>query len=470
MSRLADQIEGFYAPLRNDIFRFADAMGLELTSQQAQLLREVQNGEPRVAAKSGHGTGKTAATCIAGLWRAGQHKDALTYVTAPTMRQCKLWLAEARRIIENAPYPVMRKIFKVTKSNIQIAGSNPDWGVRFVTATKPEAAQGIHEKNLTFIADEMSGVERPFVENILGALTNENSLFLATGNPNTRDCYFFDIFNSLRDKWACMSFDSRDSPLTSKEQIQYFIDTYGIDSDVFRVRVAGEFPHMDPNCIISGEWLERCLKTPIYSALAYARPSSNGVRPAKQFGIDYARFGSDESVIARRSGEALLELKFFAHVEPKDVNAAAFRMQSDARWSDKDTWYCPDANGLGEGVMPDFSRSGKNLHEFKAHHKSSSREFSNKITEAWFNFAVKVKKGIVYLPNDRVLFKQLTSRQYHITSKGFIEIESKEDYVKRGNESPDRADACVMAFYDRVEVIGRVAETGVGKSVLPQMR
>jgi phage terminase large subunit len=459
VSRLTERIERFYEPLRQDIFKFADAMGVDPTHQQAQYFTAVQKGEKRIAVKSGQGTGKTLGSNVATAWRTFRHKDAMSYVTAPTMRQCKdVWLTEFGRMLQNARYPAMRKLFEVTKTRV-ILGGRENWNIRLVTATKPEAAQGIHEPHLTFVLEEASGIERPFVEQIFGTLTNEDSMMMALGNPNTRDCSFFDFFNSMRDRWCCMTFNSEDSPLTSRAQIQYIIDTYGVDSDVYRVRVKGEFPHMDPNCIISGEWLEKCLSVPIYAALRVCRPGSYGLKPAKQFGIDYARFGSDESVIARRSGHALVELKFYSHVEPKDVNAAALRMQHDAHWSDADTWFCPDANGLGEGVVVDFSRAGKNVHEFKSQHKPVSREFSNKITEAWFSFARKVKNGTVYLPNDRILFKQLTSRQYFITAKGQIEIESKEDYVKRGNESPDRADACVMAFYDEVEVIGQAAGT-----------
>lgn len=455
----------WFRPLREDIFKYADAMGVDPTPQQRQGLELVQRGERKCAIKSGQGTGKTAMSCLIGSWRALRHVDAMTYVTAPTMRQCKeVWLSEFRRILEGARYPVLRRIFDCTKSRVEIGG-RPNWGIRFVTATKPENAQGIHEKHLTFLIDEGSGVERPFYEQIMGTLTNEDSLCVITGNPNTRDCAFFDCFTVLRHVWACLTFDSRESPLTSRDQIQYIADTYGIDSDVFRVRVLGEFPHMDANCIISSDQLEAAAKVALYLAIRVPRNVGGKIATAKQFGIDFARFGGDENVIVRRSGEAMVEMKFYPHTEPEDVVAKAFLMQQEAQWNDNDTWFCPDANGLGEGMISKFYRAGKKVHEFKAQRRARSREFANMISEAWFQFAKKVRSGKCRIINDQKLIKQLCTRQYKLNSAGEIQVEPKEKYVERDNESPDRADATVMGFYDDVEVPAYVTAPGWKKSV-----
>jgi len=438
-------------------------MGVDPTPQQAELFQAVQVGSPRIAAKSGHGVGKSAGTCIAGAWRTFQHVDALTMVTSPTMRQCRQWLTEFGRILDNARNPLMRRLFKPTKSQIVLAGREK-WRIGFVTATKPEAIQGIHQENLTFILDEASGIEDPFLEAIAGTLTNQNSMEIAVGNPNLRDCGFFRFFSSERARWTCMTFNSEDSPLTSKDQIQFIIDTYGRDSDVFRVRVLGEFPHMDPNCIISVEEVERCLRTPLYDAMRVPRKFAGKIAPAKQFGIDYARFGGDENVIAWRSGQALMGLEFYPHTEPRHINKLAFKKQLEAGWTNEQAAFCADANGLGDSVMVDFKESGRTVHEFKAQQNARrSREYSDKITEAWFTFAQKCKKSAVLLKNDPILIQQLTTRQYDIDSRGRVRVESKDKYMKRGFPSPDRADAVVMCYYDEVE-----ADTQVASVALPR--
>ena len=49
------------------------------------------------------------------------------------------------------------------------------------------------------------------------------------------------------------------------------------------------------------------------------------------------------------------------------------------------------------------------------------------------------------VPDDDVLFSQLTTRRCKTNSKGRLQLESKEEMRSRGLESPDRADAFVGA-------------------------
>lgn len=454
MRGIEAELERFIKPLQADIFRFSDAMGLDPTHQQAEILRAVQAGHPRIAAKSGNGIGKTTATCIAGGWRTIQAKNALTVVTAPTMDQCRgVWLTEFGRILEGrCRYPILKQIFQVSKSDITIFGHSK-WAIRFRTATAAEAFQGIHEDNLTIISEEGSGIRPEIMQAIDGNLTNKNAMHLSVGNPNTRQCRFFDFFNKDRARWHCMTFSSEDSPLTSRESIQHIIDTYGKDSDVYRVRVLGEFPNMDPNCIISMETLEKCLKTPLMLSVRQPRKHRGKLAPAKQYGIDYARFGDDESVIVERFGNAVRSLEFYSHEEPRRINRLAMKKQAINEWTNEETVFCADANGMGDGVMIDFKEAGRYVHEFKAQHKARKRgEFANKITEAWFNFAKLCQTGTVLLPNDPILLQQLSTRMYKINPKGLIQLETKDDYKLRTESgSPDRADAVCMAFYDDVE-------------------
>jgi phage terminase large subunit len=43
---------------------------------------------------------------------------------------------------------------------------------------------------------------------------------------------------------------------------------------------------------------------------------------------------------------------------------------------------------------------------------------------------------------------ELSTRQWKMDSKGRRAVEGKADYKKRGNRSPDNADALIMAFYN----------------------
>ena len=58
----------------------------------------------------------------------------------------------------------------------------------------------------------------------------------------------------------------------------------------------------------------------------------------------------------------------------------------------------------------------------------------------------------ISIPNDKKLIHQLSARKYDFRSDGRIKIEAKSDMRKRGEKSPDRADALAMAWWIRRKV------------------
>jgi len=410
----------------------------------------VAQRKKRVAVKSGQGPGKTAVSNIIATWRTLQFINALTLVTAPTMRQAKhVWLAEYRRMLSRA-HPILRKYIKVTKSDVRFGGSDyPDWGIKLATATKAENFQGVHEEHLTFLVDEASGVERDIIDTIKGTLTNDDSLLIMIGNPNTRDCAFFDCFNRFAKEWHLFTMNAEESPIVNKENIRKLEEEFGRDSDVFRVRVLGEFPYMDPNCVMSSEDLWRCVETDPYLAVKQALGEF-------RFGIDLARYGDAESVVYRRSGLAVVEHKIYVKTDPNDVVDYAFNMQRRADWKNRDCTYVVDAGGMGQGVMRNFYKTGRKVMEFHTGGSPTDSQYANKMTEAFFHVAKLARQGYMNIPNDYRLIQQLSSRLYFINKKGKIILETKDEYVKRGYESPDRADAFAMCFYPHTSVTGRI--------------
>lgn len=478
MGRAAREFEAFYKEVSRDVFSFCKAMNFKPTWQQALLLDAVNKGYKRIACKSGQGPGKTTVSTLIGLWRLFRSYKALTVVTAPTMRQCKdVWLSEARMRIENA-HPHIQKMMKVTKSKVEVM-KETDWCVQLVTATKAENAQGFHRSNMTVIAEEASGISREIMEQFKGTLSNPDNLFLMIGNPNTRDCAFFDCFNSQRHNWHCITFNAEESPpeIVSPERNRLLEEEFGRDSDVYRVRVLGEFPHTDPNCVISSEQIEQCightkeetLKV-LYKHILTHKPPEAGGGLAKQFGIDFARFGGDESTIFRRSGNSIPEWRKYNHVEPDRVVDEAFRMQYEAGWKDAECVYVVDAGGMGQGLLHKFYNAGKRVVEFHSAGKPVDQQYDNKITEAWFTLAKKIKAKNCHIPNDNILIQQLCGRQYFTTKKGKLILESKDDYLERNENSPDRADGLVMAFYDHATSLSNLAVKGHSKDIGMKVR
>jgi hypothetical protein len=463
MGRNSNRYEEFFRRIRENVFEFCKAFGWEPTWQQEEVLKIAQlerdlsptKRKKRIAVKSGQGPGKTEGSVILAKWRTIQYVNALTIVTAPTMRQGKeVWLSTARRLMEKA-HPILKKLIRVTKSKIEFGGLH-DWAIKLATATKAEALQGFHQEHLTFIADEASGVERDIIEQILGTLTNEDSLFLAIGNPNTQDCAFYDMFNMQRAYWHTFTMNAEESPIVDQENVRRLELQFGRHSDVYRVRVLGEFPYMDPNTVMSAEDLEYCTKTDPYQC------ALDGGR-RRFFGIDFARFGDDESVIYQRTGMCVTDHKVFVKKDPNDVLYEAFRMQRDSSWKNEECWYVADAGGMGQGVMKRFYENYKRVHEFHNGGIPWDPQYGDKITEAYFLFATFARARRLHIPSDNSLIQQLSTRQYFLNRKGKIVLEEKKEYKKRTEFSPDRADAIVMAFYDVVGAEAQMARTGRGK-------
>lgn len=461
MSRLARKFEPLYEKWRADIKVFArEGMNFEYTWQQEELLDLIQletilpedKRLKRIAVASGQGPGKTAISGLIALWRCLRYPDALCVVTAPNMRQCKQFIDEIQRLLKEA-HPVLQSFVKCFGTKVEINESKL-WGIRSATATRPQNLQGIHEKRLTFIADEASGVATSIIETIKGTLSNPDSLFLAIGNPNTTDCAFYDCFTTHRDQWHTLKWSAEDTAedyphIVAPSRNRAIELEYGRDSDVYRVRVMGEFPTNDPNSVMGLEDLLACTKT----SLVGCATITDILPISRAIGIDYARFGSDESVVVRRSGLSVVDYKVFVKVDPREVTDFAFRLQYDAAWPNESCWYVPDAGGMGQGIVHSFHEGGKKVYEFHTQGVASdSAMFADQYSEAWWNFRALVKERICHIPNDQRLLKQLSTRQYYTDRKGKLKIETKDEWRDRTQttESPDRADALIMAFYSQM--------------------
>lgn len=449
----------FYRRVRSDIFEWCKVLNFEPTWQQADIFKAYNAGVEQMSIASGQGGGKTAAEVILGTHRGFSIPMSRGRVVATSMNQLlDTWMPEVRLQLGKAPAEI-QQIFEIRTKDIRLFGQI-DWNIVMVTAAKPENLQGRHNDHLYFIIDEASGVARPMYEVIEGTMTqvNGSKLFYLFGNPNARDTYFFDTHNKFRHRWWCYTLNCEESPIANKALHEALAEQYGRDSDVYRVRVLGLFPKTDPNTLFNSEDLEACAKTDKFQMMKLARGE-------RQFGIDFARMGSDESVIMRRAGNAIVEWAHFDHTEPAQVIAEAFRMQKEAGWSDKNCLYVPDADGIGGGCMSYFYEPGKTVFEF--HNGSSPNDpiFADKATEAYFYLSMLVKNLYCHIPDDPLLFEQLTSRQYTINAKGKLKLEPKEHYRKRrhGSLSPDRADALAMAFYTTPVKLAKIATAETSK-------
>ena len=448
--------------MQSNIFELCYWLRFNPTPQQRRVLQAVQDGEIRLAVKSGQGPGKTAVSSVIALWWGLQDTDVRNITTAPSMKQCRnVWLTEVRLIVSKA-HPLIRKFITVTSSTVYFGGfvkglpRHKNWRCELLTASSAEAFQGQHNKRLNAIIEEASGVEAEIIEALKGTVSNvasdwqddaEEGAILMIGNPNQRDTEFHKCFGKMKSGWKTVTLDAEESPIVNPRKIVEHAIEFGIDSDFYRVRVLGEFPATDPTGIINPDDVYACTETDV--TVAVKNPDLLGQR---QFGIDLARQGGDESVVYRRSGGCIVEWRRWARstdFEPAHAIRWAFLKQLEAEWHNWHTLYSFDAGGIGQGVMHLFEEAGKEFFPFHTQAKATRPTiYGNRMTEAWFQLAALLRDRRVRIPDDPILHHQLCTRRYEFTKDGLLLVEPKDKYIKRTSDpSPDRADALILAFY-----------------------
>ncbi|RJX40884.1 terminase B [Paenibacillus pinisoli] len=432
-----------------------DMLGFEPDEWQRAVMMDVALYR-LTSVRSGQGVGKTGLEASLIIWYLCCRPNCRVVCTAPTKQQLNdvLW-AEVAKWLETS---MVKNLLKWTKTKVYMIGHEKRWFATARTATKPENMQGFHEDYMLFIVDEASGVADPIMEAIMGTLTGDENKLLMCGNPTRTSGVFYDSHNRDRGRFRTHKVDSRTSNRTSKENIQMLIDKYGAESDVVRVRVYGEFPKAEADAFIALELAEM-------AAGANIDPTGDVLH----LGVDVARFGDDETVIAPRIGMKVFKLKCHNKQDTMVTAGWVIALARDMirKYSQlRNVEIKVDDSGVGGGVTDRLNEvireeglKGWRVTPINNGSKPTHKEeehYENRGTETWadlrdllqesFSKHIQGQPVSLELPNDERLVTQLTQRKYRMTSKGKIALERKEDMKKRGLDSPDRADAVVLAF------------------------
>jgi len=110
-----------------------------------------------------------------------------------------------------------------------------------------------------------------------------------------------------------------------------------------------------------------------------------------------------------------------------------------------------DVVGIGAGVV-DMLKDEARMTVVPVNVGAASTEpdkYADLSTEMWAKAGRLFKDGEVMLQDDAVLKAQLVSRRFGYVHKGggiVMKLESKQDMRRKGQHSPDRADALIMAL------------------------
>jgi hypothetical protein len=437
------------------VYFVEDIIGVTPDPEQASILQSVA-GNAMTSVRSGHGVGKTSIEAWAVIWFMATRPFPKVPCTSPTQHQLFdiLW-AEISKWLRNAP--ALEREFTWTREKIYLKGYPEEWFAVARTATKPDALQGFHADNVFFVIDEASGVSDKIFEPVLGALSTAGAKLLMCGNPTQLSGFFYESHHKNRSAYATHHIDGRKSSRVDKAFIKKIIAMYGEDSDVFRVRVAGEFPLQEDDVFIPLSLIE----TSVTAGLDYVAPKSPGLI---HIGCDVARFGDDKTVIGSKV-DAKIEFNKKRRGQDTmktadDIIELAESLRARYRFTDKIPVKIDDG-GVGGGVVDRLRQIKRNSPERFEWLEVFPVKFGTRIKNKHYHDSTSYMTGVVkkllmphdetgakkpvelILPKDDNLAAQLSSRKYRLTEASKIQVESKDAMKKRGLPSPDEAD-CVL--------------------------
>lgn len=295
-----------------------------------------------------------------------------------------------------------------------------------------------------------AGVDSEIFVRLEGVLTTEGSYLLTCGNPSFDSGYFYDIFHNpdYTKQYDCFTFSCVDSPNVDHDWIEYMKDKYGEDSNIYKVRVLGEFAPLNEEVIIRREDVRRTL----------GRDVEVDIEEPVFIGVDVSSGDSnDYSVISVRQGMKELE-----RVKMK-VRLAEMREQvrmyiNRHLCSANSVEVNIDTTGLGYQLGQDlediyYNRTNVAINKINFSNKASLQKvFGNVATEMFFMFKENIDEISLLPLTESTIEEDLGARRYAYDSNNRFMAERKREFIKRFKRSPDEGDAVLLAFYDTRDI------------------
>ncbi len=408
----------------------------------------------RLARASGHGIGKSALIAMLVKWALDTCPDARVIVTANTEAQLRTKtapeLAKWSHLALTAPW------FRhsATAMISTIAGRETSWRCDLVTWSEhnTEAFAGLHNlgKRIVLVFDEASGIADKVWEVALGALTDADTeiIWLAFGNPTHATGAFRECFGRQRALWRGAQIDARDVEGTNKAYLDELVRSFGEDSDVARVRVRGLFPSATAMQFIGQSVIEAAQSRAI-ATLAGGEPVI--------FGVDCARFGDDESVLAIRCGSDARSRPWLAWRGAEAMQLAGDIALATQKW--RPDAIMVDAGNIGAAIVDRLRQLVGDVPVIEVWFGGEGRDAelepgvavhtANKRAEIWARMRAWLRHGAI--PDTARLRDDLAGPTYGFAADDTrIRLERKADMKRRGLPSPDWADALACTFAEPV--------------------
>ena len=438
----------------------------------------------RTAVKACHASSKSWTAARAALWWATNFQDGVVICTAPTFTQVEhVLFAELHTALAGSliKYPDANQVELKLGPNNYILGISTDKGVRF---------QGWHGKIL-IVLDEAPGIRPDIYEAIEGIRAGGDVRILAIGNPTIPSGPFYEAFSTNSRGWNTITISAFDTPnlkgitleslvkhgddgdedfldknvrpyLTSRRWVWEKYHEWGPTSPLWQSRVLGQFPDQAIGALFPHSWLERARPIPDNEV---SKDDDEGV----SIGVDVAGPGEDETVCCARRKNRILDTQGWSLPEPRgEVVAFINKYSDDLRRVNVDAvgigyymaQHLKDQFGADRVTEVNVSERPKTrgrlgVHGYRGPRRpgsdytgglSGEEDFANLKAEIYWAFRHRLWTNSVSGLVHPKTFEQLSGILYRHNPRGQVEIESKDQAVKRGARSPDFAEATILAF------------------------
>lgn len=451
-------------------------LGATLWSKQKEVVSSVQENKS-TAVKAGHGVGKSFLVALLIChWVDTRYPECFVASTAPSQAQIG---AIVWREIRNFK-TLIEKRHKAGEIDHKLPGyitSLNEWksddgtmigfGRRPPEQKEESSVQGLHAKYVLAVGDESCGLSEAMIDALANVTSNATSRRILIGNPTDPGSHFGRIFRENTGAWALHTISVLDSPhftdegatlpasvmdsLTGPEYVEDKKREYGEDSPRYKARVLGEFAYDLGDTLIKeadmavARDLDVFVPNEVYTIL----------------GCDIARMGADKSVVYKVE-------KGLRRVDDEVTTDEVLKLELVDSWDDARTtetsnrihkWAVDlganevriDGLGIGASVV-DILLSRDDVPyiiiDMNSNGASPDRkQWHNARAYWWDGMRSILRSGGVSIVNaDERLQDELLSVGYKFNAQsGGLLVESKDDMRKRGQKSPDFADAAIYA-------------------------
>ena len=419
---------------------FRNILRYKLSKQQQRIIVKAIRMNARIAVKSATGTGKTFLMAGMILHQLICEDDIKILATAPSAGQLTRGLkAEVKKLYSKMPDWLQDTL--LVQTDQIVVNSIPSNFCSFVSADtdNQESLAGVHARKVIIINDEASALSDTAYDTLIGNLTTDGSGMIQISNPVRSEGKFRNLWKNPKMKglWDLFTLDAFGSPFISKKWIEEIKQSYGEDSDMYRMRVLGEFPRIAEDIFFNSDSIESAMNN-------FLSPGAYQLHK-KIMGVDVARFGSDKTVFVIRQGPMIVDYVEFSGLNTQEVAAEAMTYFNHH----KATVICVDGIGVGAGVVDRLKELQLPTIDVVVNEKATdSRTYFNMRSQLYGEMKMWLENGAC-IPDSRELAEQLSSIRYGYNKKLQVQLISKIDLKKRYKvPSPDIVDAIMLTFYE----------------------